>query len=152
MLIFCEKQPIKNGTNWDLTGGSEGAYIYLTDEGRSQMSIGIERIESRQRMVNGRMRSYYVTDKKSFDTSWENLPSRTDVTSDGFSAGQDIKDWYDSNFSDFWILIVYDNSESGQVATNAELYNVFFENFSYDVVKRGGTYDMWNVSMSLVEV
>ena len=69
-----------------------------------------------------------------------------------FGSGIDIKNWYDLNTDDFWILLVYDTSISNDVNTNAELYNVFFESFNYTVSKRGAYNDLWNVDISLVEV
>ena len=69
-----------------------------------------------------------------------------------FGSGIDIKNWYDANTDDFWVLLVYDTSISNSVNTNAELYNVFFESFNYTVSKRGAYNDLWNVDISLVEV
>lgn len=51
-------------------------FIILSDDNRAAISISSERIEKRQRMVNGRMRSYHITDKLRISTSWSALPSR----------------------------------------------------------------------------
>lgn len=154
------------------TGGNAGKwelgtnYLYLTDDGRSPVSVQPQRIENKQRMVNGRMRSYYIADKKSFSTSWGELPSRNtrptlsdglsnQITSDGFGAGQDIKDWYENHTGDFWMMLVYDADATvgGANHTNqVELYNVFFDSFDFEIVKRGQYNDLWSVSISLVEV
>jgi len=74
------------------------------------------------------------------------------ITSDSFGAGQEIKDWYDANFSDFWMLLVYDVDVADSPVSGIEKYNVFFDDFSYDIVKRGQFNDLWDVSISLVEV
>lgn len=170
MIILSETEPVAgtdaNAGKWDL--GT--TYLYLTDDGRDAVSVQPQRIENKQRMINGRMRSYFVADKKSFSTSWENLPSRKTLvdayditepigtryaTSDAFGAGQDIKDWYENHTGDFWMMLVYDadSTAGGASHTNqVELYNVFFESFSYDIVKRGQYNDLWSVSISLVEV
>lgn len=167
LIILCENEPIAG------TGGDAGKWdlgtnhIYLTDDGRSPVSISPQRIEYKQRMINGRMRSYYVADKNTFSTSWENLPSRktrptpaspdgltNNITSDGFGAGQDIKNWYESHSGDFWMMLVYDADSTVGSATHTnqvELYNVFFESFNYEIVKRGQHNDLWSVSISLVE-
>lgn len=154
------------------TGGDAGkwelgaSYLYLTDDGRSPVSVQPQRIENKQRMVNGRMRSYYIADKKSFSTSWGELPSRktrptlsdglsNQITSDGFGAGQDIKDWHENHTGDFWMMLVYDADATvgGASHTNqVELYNVFFDSFDFEIVKRGQYNDLWSVSISLVEV
>jgi hypothetical protein len=38
--------------------------------------MAMERIQSRKRMINGRMRSFHVADKVKISTSWDMLPSR----------------------------------------------------------------------------
>jgi hypothetical protein len=64
----------------DLTGipeaDQEDAFIILSDHNRSAVDISTERIEQRQRMANGTMRSYHIADKLSISTSWDMLPSR----------------------------------------------------------------------------
>lgn len=166
MMIFSETMPVAG------TGGDAGkwdlgtTYLYLTDDGRDAVSIQPQRIENKQRMINGRMRSYYIADKRTFSTSWENMPSRktrptvsdgrtNTITSDNFGAGQDIKDWFETHSGDFWMMLVYDADATvgGATHTNqVELYNVFFESFNYDIIKRGQYNDLWSVSISLVEV
>lgn len=163
LIIFSTKPPTQDGTKWDFDGGS---VLYLTDDNRSPLAISPERIETKKRMIDGTMRSVYVADKNTFSTSWQDIPSRSKDTSreyiseyerssvftSGFGAGIDIKTWYESNTDDFWMLLVYDISASSSVNTNAELYNVFFESFNYEVSKRGTYNDLWNVDISLVEV
>lgn len=160
MIIFSETEPIPgtggNAGKWDL--GT--TYLYLTDDGRDAVSVSPNRIEYKQRMLNGRMRSYYVTDKNTFSTSWNDLPSRAivapsgaNITSDSFGAGQDIKDWYETHTGDFWMLLVYDGGDNTTSASSqVEVYNVMFDDFNFDIVKRGQYNDLWNVSISLVEV
>lgn len=65
-------------------------FIVLSDDNRGAINMSYDRIESRVRTVNGRMRSYHVADKLKIDVSWDMLPSRAfaeDVTftSDGFA-------------------------------------------------------------------
>jgi len=52
-------------------------FIILTDHNRSEISVSKQRIESRQRMINGTMRSYFNADKVSMSVSWQALPSRS---------------------------------------------------------------------------
>lgn len=160
MIIFSETQPVAgtgaDAGKWDL--GTN--YLYLTDDGRDAVSVSPNRIEYKQRMLNGRMRSYFVADKNTFSTSWSDLPSRAKisptgdkVTSDAFGAGQDIKDWYEDHTGSFWMLLVYDaGSNATSAASQVEVYNVMFDDFSYDIVKRGQLFDLWSVSITLVEV
>jgi hypothetical protein len=64
----------------DLTGiptaEQEDTFIILSDHNRAAMEISTERIEQRQRMANGTMRSYHIADKLTISTNWSMLPSR----------------------------------------------------------------------------
>ena len=145
-----------NKSKWDL-GTS---YLYVSDNNRSELAVSFERIEYKQRMINGTMRSYHVADKKNFSTSWEKMPSRkTQVTeysaSSNFAGGQEMLRWYEDHTGDFWMLLVYDVDSTvatGDIKKNIEKVNVFFENFSYNVVERGFDLDLWDIDLSLVEV
>ena len=110
----------------DQTGALSQSYLdqflILSDHNRSPISVGNERIEKRERMINGRMRSYHVADKFRFDFSWDMLPSRSyssvpefnkdtgkssmfgafglstgqdsEYTVDGGAGGAELLDWY----------------------------------------------------------
>jgi hypothetical protein len=164
LMIFSTTEPVEgtggNAGKWDF---GSGTVLYLTDDNRDALQVTPVRIESKRRMIDGTMRSVHIADKHEFSTSWTNLPSRktrltspsdgldNTITSDAFGAGQDIKDWYDSNLSDFWVLLVFDANVTNAPASSAEKYNVFFDDFQYDIVKRGQFNDLWDVSISLVE-
>lgn len=53
-----------------------GEFLILSDHNRKEISFKPERIEKRERTVNGRMRSYHIADKMTISTSWDMLPSR----------------------------------------------------------------------------
>jgi hypothetical protein len=57
------------------TSGEE-FFIIISDHNRSEINISNERIEQRQRMANGTMRSFFIADKLTITTSWTMLPSR----------------------------------------------------------------------------
>ena len=149
---------VTNKSKWDL--GTN--YLYISDNNRSELAVSFERIEYKQRMINGTMRSYHVADKKNFSTSWDKMPSRkTQVTEydastrNKFAGGQEMLKWYEDNTGDFWMLLVYDVDSTvatTDIKKNIEKVNVFFENFSYNVVERGFDLDLWNIDLSLVEV
>jgi len=168
LIIFCENEPMYTDSVWNLGEN----YLYLTDDNRDPVQVTYSRIEYKQRMITGRMRSYHVADKRSFSTAWTNLPSRskdserkyiseheTTSSSSKYAAGQELKEWYETYTGDFWILLVYDgkqyNSTSNNVAASSESqiekFQVFFEDFNYDIVKRGQFNDLWDVSVDLVE-
>jgi hypothetical protein len=142
------------GTKWNF---NDGEVLYLTDDNREALQITPQRIEFKRRMIDGTMRSHYVADKDEYSTSWSNIPSRksngsVQITSDNFAAGNDIKNWYEENTGDFWVLLVYDTNSSDNVNVSAEKVNVFFNSFNYSVATRGEINDLWDVSISLVEV
>ena len=108
-------------------------FIILSDDNRSAIDISSERIENKQRMINGRMRSYFIAEKIKISTSWERLPSRgfadapadsinengtinsitralrEDYTTDGGAGGVEILNWYRNNPGSFWVYLAYDN-------------------------------------------
>jgi hypothetical protein len=155
--ILDQHTAVTNKSKWDL--GTN--YLYISDNNR-ELAVSFERIEYKQRMINGTMRSYHVADKKNFSTSWDKMPSRkTQVTEydasirNKFAGGQEMLKWYEDNTGDFWMLLVYDvdsTVSTGDIKKNVEKVNVFFENFSYNVVERGFDLDLWNIDLSLVEV
>jgi hypothetical protein len=51
-------------------------FIVLSDDNRAPLEFNPFRLERRERMINGRMRSYHIADKLSLSTSWTMLPSR----------------------------------------------------------------------------
>lgn len=111
-------------------------FIILSDDNRGEISFTPTRIETKERMINGRMRSYHVADKMSISVSWDMLPSRAftsnpqfnsvgrsalsdrfgspnekdqQFTSDGGAGGSDILDWYQNHNGSFWVFLAYDN-------------------------------------------
>jgi hypothetical protein len=163
MVIFTETQPsasVASAGLWSI--GNEGTYLYLTDDNRSDVSINVDRIEYKKRMINGRMRSYHITDKKTFSISWNDIPSRSSGVSEveigGGSAaqwagGREMIEWHKDHPGSFYMMLIYDNTDTNTVLSyKAEYYNVFFEDVSFNVKKRGTLYDLWDVTISLVEV
>ena len=173
------------GANSSLTTGGLNEFLILSDHNREEMSFNSERIERRERTINGRMRSYHIADKLTMNVSWNNLPSRayselanfgstglspnkgtsSEFTADGGAGGVEILDWYEKHQGPFWMYLAYDkysNFSVDGVKTNESFENlgkynqilpVYFSDFNYSVVKRGGTnHDLWNISVSLEEV
>jgi len=158
-------------------------FLILSDHNRSEISFNNQRIEQRQRTINGRMRSFYIADKLTINLSWNNLPSRSffqnadfdpdtgispytnvdneEYTADGGAGGVQILDWYNSHPGPFWMYLAYDkysnfgtdNSAYTHLGQYNEIIQVYFADFNYSVVKRGGSnFDFWNISVSLEEV
>jgi hypothetical protein len=131
------------GADPTLTTGGVEQFLILSDHNRSEMAFTPERIEKRQRTINGRMRSYHIADKMKFSTSWNNLPSRShyqtplfddggnsayknvanqEYTSDGGAGGVELLDWYEKHTGSFWMFLSYDkhnNFEPTQIDPEA---------------------------------
>ena len=152
-------------------------FLLITDDNRKPLEFSEERIEKRERMINGRMRSYHIADKLKLSTSWDLIPSRshsdiphfnlstgisqnTSYTSDGGAGGADMLEWYDSHKGSFWVFLAYDRKgifkgtpdPYDHLGQYNQLIEMFISDFSYSVEKRGTKFDYWNVSISLEEV
>lgn len=162
-------------------------FLVLSDHNRGEMSFVPQRIEQRQRTINGRMRSYHIADKMTISFGWAMLPSRSyseiadfnfdsgnspfknnnndEYTADGGAGGVQILDWYNSHSGPFWMYLAYDKysnfTTDGEITDGSynhlnqynEIIEVYFADFNYTVVKRGGNnFDLWNISVALEEV
>ena len=61
-------------------------FIILSDDNRDKIDMKPDRIEKRERTINGRMRSYHIADKLKINVSWRMLPSRA------FSSNPDFNE------------------------------------------------------------
>jgi len=154
-------------------------FLVLSDHNRDPISVSAQRIENRQRMINGTMRSYHTADKANLSVSWSRLPSRafseevqfdengkpivpsgaTEYTADAGAGGVELLDWYNSHPGPFYVFLSYD--KYSQFITDpydhldqySQILHMYFSSFEYTIEKRGSNnYDMWNISLSLEEV
>jgi hypothetical protein len=180
IMLSTNSSGISNGVP-QVTGTEGEDFIILSDHGRSQITVSPERIENRKRMVNAHMRSYYIADKLKISTSWTMLPSRSysivqtfsassgmienldaiSYTADGGAGGTDLLRWHESNPGSFYMFLAYDNFDNydnysggvSKLSRYAQEVEVYFSDFSYDIVKRGGSnHDFWDISVSFEEV
>jgi hypothetical protein len=158
------------------------SFLILSDDNRSEIQMTSDRIENRERMINGRMRSHHIADKRTVSTSWSMLPSRSyaeypnfdggtgispmkndnsmEYTTDGGAGGNFILDWYNTHPGSFWVYLAYDrhtlfsgDDEYSKLGQYNEIFEVYFNDFSYNIVKRGASnFDFWNINLSLEEV
>ena len=165
------------GADSTLTVGGINQFLILSDHNRSPIDFKPIRIEQRERMINGNMRSYHIADKVEISFSWSNLPSRaypnvaefdsignadqtTEYTADGGAGGVELLDWYEKHQGPFWMFLAYDKYNNFGKDDNAflhltgynEIMQVYISSFDYSVQKRGrNNHDLWDVSVSLEE-
>jgi hypothetical protein len=121
-------------------------FLILSDDNRGEINFTKERLEKRERTINGRMRSYHIADKLSINWSWNMLPSRAyseladfdssgksplykttgEFTSDGGAGGVSILDWYQSHPGPFWMYLAYDKYSNFK--TDGKINNSSFSN------------------------
>jgi hypothetical protein len=168
------------GADSSLTSGGINEFLILSDHNRSELSFVPNRIEQKQRMINGNMRSYHIADKNTISFNWTNLPSRAydsvpyfdsnggsgmdntiaSYTVDGGAGAVELLDWYETHKGSFWMFLAYDKynnfgkteEDMDHLTEYNQIVEVYFSNFTYDVVKRGrDNHDLWNVSVTLEE-
>lgn len=162
-------------------------FLILSDDNRQEIDFRPTRIERRERMINGRMRSYHIADKLTLSTSWQMLASRSyglfpefnpttgksphtqnnsiEFTTDGGAGGVEILRWYETHQGPFWVYLAYDKytnfkNAEGEIDNDSyahlpqynQLIQMYFADFNYTVVKRGGSHDFWNINITLEEV
>ena len=161
-----------------ISGNEREDFIILSDHNRSDIAFSTNRLENRKRMVNGHMRSYHIADKMNVSFSYNLIPSRSfdgdpefnangiatvaglsEYTVDGGAGGAELLDWYNANPGSFYMFLSYDKPQNFSVGIYnsldkySDVMEVFISDFSYNVVKRGGTnHDLWDISISLEEV
>lgn len=154
-------------SDWKTNAIMTWAGTLVTDHGRGPLQESVERIGTDKRMANGTLRRQYVGLKRTWNVSWENLPSINTSTTgmktaDGNMSGQNIEDFYWANPGKFRMILrkgtavgksAPNPAESALPYEDADFYvvNVMFTDFSKEVRKRG-TVDIWNVSVTLEEV
>lgn len=177
-LIFTDDYTL-DGTKYVPVGNEFTDFIVLSDHNRSEISMKPNRIEKRERMINGRMRSVWTADKYNISTSWKSLPSRaaakglyvnqdgmvvpnldgakpgTVFTADSGAGADDLAKWHKTHTGSFWVLLSFDSPNTLGSYTKITEYTValecFFSDFDYSVGKRGPRIDLWDVSLSLEE-
>jgi hypothetical protein len=153
-------------------------FMILSDHNRGPLGISTDRIEKRERTINGKMRSYHIADKLKFDLAWSDLPSRSfsdlpnfndtgkpttglsDHTVDGGAGGADLLNWYKTHVGPFYMFLAYDNNYQfvgndtrfKMMKYYNEVVEVYISGFNYNIKKRGNLMDLWDITINLEEV
>ena len=129
--------PLGQIMKWDNT--------YVSDHGRSALTITPQRIEVSDRMADGTLRKYYVVDKKEFSCSWEDIPSASSKTVDKRMGGKAMEDFYYSTPGAFPLVVT-----NGDGVENT--YSVMFTEFNKEIKKRSSQGDLYSISVTMEEV
>lgn len=160
-LLFANK-PGTLQSNFYIPDGNEFVdFIILSDHNRGGLNMSKQRIETRNRMINGSMRSYHTADKINISTSWSRLPSRSysatpeyengifikqpdpeqpaveEYTVDGGAGGADLLDWYEDHPGPFWVFLSYDKFGEDNINRYTQVIQMYFSGFDYEIEKRG---------------
>lgn len=86
-LLFSDNAGTLDSGLYIPTGDEGTDFIILSDHNRSPFSVSKQRIETRNRMINGTMRSYHTADKINLSCSWTRLPSRAYSSDPSYTDG-----------------------------------------------------------------
>ena len=150
-VIFSNNVGTFTGSTAYIPNGTEYEdFIILTDHNRGPISLSNNRIESRQRMINGRMRSYHIADKLVLSLSWQRVPSRAfsedpefdsfgkliengiqTYTADAAAAAMDMVSWYESHPDSFYVYLAYDKYRvnAGGLFDNPVEWGTYYDRF-----------------------
>lgn len=124
--------------------------LTLTDHSRSPLAVDYELIETSSRMANGTMRKYVIDKKRSFSCAWPMLPTINSMIVDGLSNANTMKKFYELNSNNLMTLSLF-HARNGGSSMTPETYNVFWQSFDYEIVKRYRNFDYWDVSVDFLE-
>lgn len=144
---------------WSSDGGS--TWSKITDHNREPLQISVERLEKKNRMVDGTLRRYTVAKKRTFSVSWTMLPSKRNssylgkagiTTVDNGLAGEEIEAFHNTVNGAFKMKLRKGIDEAKAIAdASIEVVDVMITDFSKDIEARG-LVDLWSLSITLEEV
>ena len=140
---------LKISTNSDYTTNAK----IITDHNRAELTIGNQRIETRNRMVNGTLRVNFIANKLTISTSWDIVPSLSSQCVDYRAAtpvigANELKDLYESSNGNPVYVTITAKTSTGETLQKP----MIFSSFEYRVVKRSNNFDLVNMSVELEEV
>lgn len=119
--------------------------LALSDHNRTELNVDVERIETVKRMANGTMRKYVVADKRTFSTSWTELPSLNNYTVDGYAGADALESFYNTHKGAFPLYIHLD-------VNVMQTYTVMFTDFSKTLGKRAKNFNFYDIDITMEEV
>lgn len=125
--------------------------LTLSDHSRSPLSVSYEIIENSQRMVDGTMRKSIISKKKSFSCTWDMMPTVSTMMADGNADAAKMKAYYELYCYNPLTLTLRYKRNNAETPVD-ETCQVYWTDFSFDVVKRYKNFDYWNVSAEFTEI
>ena len=145
----------------DTSATDTPTWVKLSEHNRQPMSINQNRIQKVTRMSNGTLRKFFIADKREFSTSWNMLPSFSNMTVDAGYGAVDLKSYFEGTKGQgvFKLKIVYGKNQTTPFADREEIFTVSFASCSFEVIKRNvkdsssnPAQEFWNVSISMEQV
>jgi len=145
----------------DTSATDTPTWAKLSEHNRQPMSIGQNRIHKVTRMGNGTLRKFFIADKREFSTSWNMLPSFSNMTVDAGYGALDLKSYFEGTKGQgvFKLKIVYGKNQTTPFADREEIFTVSFTSCSFEVIKRNvknlsadPAQEFWNVSIAMEQV
>lgn len=160
-MAFLTPSIIKLNYGGSVVEYPAGQQLTLSDHSRSDLSVDYDVIEKSQRMANGTMRKYVVAKKKQLSCSWDLLPtadsfvqgtSTVSCVVDGKANAKTMKRFYETYSGSPLTMTLYYGKNNSVDTSYAETINVYWDTFSFNVVKRYQNFDYWNVDAEFVEI
>lgn len=160
---MVQKYPIGAGIQLSLDGTT---WYSLTDHNREPIAFENEIIEKAERMANGSMRKYVISNKAKISTSWEYVPSKSDLTVDKNKSHDWISSFYNKNLVlPLYLRIIKSttpdplslgsvpNESAGTTSlTGYEQFTVYITNFSSNIIHRTKDTDFVSMDIEFMEV
>ena len=125
--------------------------LTLSDHSRSPLGVSYEIIQNTQRMADGTMRKSVIAKKRSFECSWEMLPTTSTMIVDANADAAKMKAYYELYcFSPLTLTLRYKRNNAETPVD--ETYQVYWTQFNFDVIKRYKNFDYWNISSEFTEI
>ena len=148
------KLSVSGGSATEFNNSNGGGVLTLSDHSRSPLSVSYDVLSKSDRMADGTLKKYVVARKKIIQCQWTMLPTIRTQVADANADARDMKEFYESNlYRQMSMTLHYNRNFAERVGGSyTESVLVYWDNFSFDVVKRYKDFDYWDVTAEFVEV
>jgi hypothetical protein len=148
------KLRVSGGSATEFNNLNGGGSLTLSDHSRSPLSITYDVLSKSDRMADGTLKRYVVARKKIIQCQWSMLPTIRAHVADGNADSRDMKEFYESNlFRQMDMTMNFHRNHTERSGSGySESLAVYWNSFSFEVVKRYKDFDYWNVTAEFLEV